>query len=69
MNNMDIVKIIYEKAKDTAPVTIQFGRVINGTVHHDEIVIKSAPPAIISRLVEAGCHIGICEDGAYVYNI
>lgn len=64
---MDIIKIIYEKSKDTAPVTLQFGRTINRTVHHDEIVIKEAPPAIISALIEKGYHIGICEEGAYVY--
>lgn len=65
----DIIKIIYEKSKETAPVTIQFGRTINGIVHHDEILIKSAAPAIISRLIEAGCSVGICEEGAYVYNL
>lgn len=69
MTNTDIIKIIYEKAKDTAPVTLQFGRVINGIVHRDEIIIKEAPPAIISRLIEAGCSVGICEEGAYVYNL
>lgn len=64
----DIIKIIYETSKDTAPVTIQFGRTINRIVHHDEILIKSAPPAIISTLIEHGYHIGICEEGAYVYD-
>lgn len=65
---MDIIKLIYEKARETAPVTIQFGRTINGIVHHDEILIKNAAPAIISTLIEHGYHIGICEEGAYVYD-
>lgn len=68
MSNTDIIKIIYEKSKGTAPVTLQFGRTVNNVVHHDEIIIKEAPPAIIERLFDAGCSMGACEDGVYVYN-
>ena len=69
MRNEDIIKIIYEKSKGTAPVVIQFGRVINNVCHNGDIIIKKCPPAIIERLVEAGCSIGVCEDGAYVFNL
>jgi len=69
MTNKDIINMIYDTSAGTAPVVLQFGRVIENIVHHDSIVIKEAPPAIISKLIEAGCSIGVCEDGAYVYYI
>lgn len=68
MTNTEILNLIYEASADTAPVVVQFGRVIGTTVYHDHIVIKAAPPAIITKLVEAGCSIAICSDGAEIYN-
>lgn len=66
MDNMDIIKIIYEQSKSTSPVVIQFGKVVNTTVQHDCIIIKKCPPAIISKLVEAGCWLSVDESGAEI---
>ena len=40
MTNKDIINMIYDASAGTAPVVLQFGRVINNRVHHDSIIIK-----------------------------
>ena len=69
MENKEILDIIYETSKNTAPVVLQLGSVVNNTVNHDIILIKEAPSAVISKLIREGCSISIYEDGAHVYSL
>lgn len=65
---MDILKLIYEAAQNTAPVTVQIGYTINN-VCHNGIVIKEAPPVIIRTLVVHGYTCDMRPDGLHVYKL
>ena len=69
MSQMDIVKIIYEAAKETSPVKLQFGKVVNHVVVHDNVIIKECPAFVMKRLADAGCSFSVDEDGVEVFKM
>lgn len=65
--NLQLLNLIYETAKDTAPVTVQIGRVVNHVCRPSEIILKEAPPKIINVLVEHGYVCDLTPDGMHVF--
>lgn len=70
MNNLEILKVIYEESKSTSPVTVQFGYVDkNNICWNDRIILKEAAPRIIEKLIELGCTCALDEDGLHIYDL
>jgi hypothetical protein len=70
MNNLEILKVIYEESKSTSPVTVQFGYVDKDNIcRNDRIILKEAAPRIIEKLIELGCICSLYKDGLYVYGL
>ncbi len=66
--DFNILKDIFDKAQDTAPVLVQIGYVQNNTCTKG-IVLKAAPPAIIEMLHNKGYICDLTEDGLHVYDM
>ena len=63
----ELLNLIFDVAQDTAPVTVQIGRVINQSCKKG-IVIREAPSRIISELVANGYYCDVEKDGGvYVW--
>ena len=67
-NDFNILKDIFDKAQNTAPVLVQIGYTRNNTCMKG-IVLKTAPAAIISMLYENGYICDLTEDGLHVYDM
>ena len=67
-DNFEILKLIYETAQSTAPVTLQIGYTI-GTTCHKGIVFKEAAPAIINRLIEHGYICDLKSYGLHIFKL
>lgn len=60
-----ILEMLADIQRNSAPIEISIGYVINGTVQRG-IVIKSAPPLVTQRLVDAGYLLDIMPQGVRV---
>ena len=63
-----ILQLLAETQRTSAPIELSIGWVKDGTVQ-EGIVIKSAPPVVTRKLVEAGYHLGIMAQGVLIYKI
>lgn len=59
---------IYSAAESAAPVTVQIGRFINN-VCHAGIVLKEAPPSVLTVLVHAGYLCDVTKEGVVVWKL
>ena len=65
---MQILELLANVQRHSAPIVVSLGRVQNGTVHQG-ILIKSAPPVAVEKLVHAGYQLEITQEGVRVYKI
>lgn len=63
-----ILELLADIQRNSAPIELSIGWVKNGTVQQG-IVIKSAPPIVTQKLVEAGYQLDIMQQGVRVYKI
>lgn len=63
-----ILELLVDIQRNSAPIELSIGWVKNGTVQQG-IVIKSAPPIVTQKLVEAGYQLNIMPQGVRVYKI
>lgn len=65
----DLLKLLGEIQRNTAPIELSIGRTVNGIVHSCDVLIKKAPPLVTQKLIEAGYSLDITQNGVYVYKI
>ena len=65
---MQILELLANVQRHSAPIEVCIGRIQNGTVHQG-ILIKSAPPVAVEKLVHAGYQLEITREGVRVYKI
>ena len=65
---LELLKIIYDTAQCTAPVTVQIGYTVNN-ICREGIMLKEAAPRIINVLIEHGYSCDLTPDGLLVYKI
>ena len=63
-----LLELLADIQRNSAPIELSIGWVKNGTVQQG-IVIKSAPPIVTQKLVEAGYQLDITQQGVRVYKI
>lgn len=65
---MQILELLVNVQRHSAPIEVSIGRVQDGVVHQG-ILVKSAPPIAVEKLVQAGYQMEITQDGVRVYKI
>lgn len=63
-----LLELLADIQRNSAPIELSIGWVKNGTVQQG-IVIKSAPPIVTQKLVEAGYQLDITQQGVRAYKI
>lgn len=63
-----ILQLLAEIQSASAPIELSIGWVKDGIVQ-EGILIKSAPPVVTQKLVEAGYNLDIMAQGVLVYKI
>lgn len=63
-----ILELLVAIQKNSAPIELSIGWVSNNVVQIG-IVIKSAPPIVIEKLIDAGYSLDIMKQGVRVYKI
>ena len=69
MNTEDkkqLLNLLTEMQKNTAPIVVSIGYVSNNIVQHDAIVIKEAAPVITQELIQRGYHLSVDSNGVTV---
>lgn len=62
-----ILDILADIQKDCSPIELSIGYVDDvNHVHHDCICIKSAPPIVTAKLIEAGYSLNITPHGVHI---
>lgn len=65
---MQILELLANVQRHSAPIEVSIGRVQDGVVRQG-ILLKSAPPVAVEKLVQAGYQLEITPDGVRVYKI
>ncbi len=63
-----ILELLVEIQRTSAPIELSIGWAGDGTVRQG-VLIKSAPPVVTQKLVEAGYSLDITTQGVLVYRI
>jgi hypothetical protein len=65
----EVLSLLLDIQRKSAPIELSIGWVnVSGTVQQG-IVIKSAPPLVVQKLVEAGYCLDIMQQGVRVYKV
>lgn len=65
---MQILELLANVQRHSAPIEVSIGRVQDGVVRQG-ILIKSAPPIAVEKLVQAGYQLEITPKGVRVFRI
>lgn len=65
---MQILELLANVQRHSAPIEVCIGRVQDGVVRQG-ILIKSAPPIAVEKLVQAGYNLEITPEGVRVFRV
>lgn len=65
---MQILELLANIQRHSAPIEVSIGRIQDGVVRQG-ILIKSAPPIAVEKLVQAGYQLEIASEGVRVFRI
>lgn len=65
---MQILELLANVQRHSAPIEVSIGRAHNGVVHQG-ILLKSAPPIAVEKLVQAGYQLEITPESVRVFRI
>lgn len=68
MNNLNNVLVrIAQLQSNTSPVELSVGGVNStGQVERNVVIVRKAPPKVVSALVAEFKHVGLCPDGMWI---
>lgn len=66
---MKILEILYDKQQASAPIELSIGHVSDSNqVQHGTLIIKSASPAVVSKLISAGYSLSVTAKGVQIFD-
>lgn len=69
-NAMKILQLLLDAQKASAPIELSIGHVSESRqVQHGTVVLKSAPPSVIEKLMEEGYSLSMSTVGLEVFKI